>query len=78
MGNVPLLDGIFSLISIIYSVFLHCLSATSRIFNCMFFLKENSSSEDELVLKMKAKLQGGVPFVWEFHCSEGGKHMVRK
>ena len=43
-----------------------------------FFLKENSSSEDELVLKMKAKLQGGVPFVWEFHCSEGGKHMVRK
>ncbi|CAH3154868.1 unnamed protein product [Pocillopora meandrina] len=38
--------------------------------------QENSSSEDELVLKMKAKLQGGVPFVWEFHCSEGGKHMV--
>ena len=43
-----------------------------------FLLKENSLSEDELVLKMKAKLQGGVPFVWEFHCSEGGKHMVRK
>lgn len=25
---------------------------------------------------MKTKLQAGVPFVWEFHCSLGEKDMV--
>ena len=30
-----------------------------------------------MIVKMKTKLQAGVSFVWEFHCSVGQKDMVR-
>lgn len=44
--------------------------------NC--FIWQDSVYEDQLIFKMKTKLQAGVPFVWEFHCSVGEKYMVRK
>ncbi|XP_020632000.1 non-homologous end-joining factor 1-like [Orbicella faveolata] len=36
----------------------------------------NEEADDQLIVKMKTKLQAGVPFVWEFHCSVGQKDMV--
>jgi len=38
--------------------------------------EEDTTSDDKRVVKMKTKLQAGVPFVWEFHCSLGEKDMV--
>ncbi|CAH3121148.1 unnamed protein product [Porites lobata] len=37
---------------------------------------EDAACDDKLVIKMKTKLNAGVPFVWEFHCSVGEKTMV--
>ncbi|KAJ7371298.1 Non-ous end-joining factor 1 [Desmophyllum pertusum] len=41
-----------------------------------FTINEEAISDDKLIVKMKTKLQAGVPFVWEFHCSVGEKNMV--
>ncbi|XP_078377948.1 non-homologous end-joining factor 1-like [Oculina patagonica] len=41
-----------------------------------FTINEDAISDDQLIVKMKTKLQAGVPFVWEFHCTVGQKDMV--
>ncbi|XP_068740229.1 non-homologous end-joining factor 1-like [Montipora capricornis] len=39
-----------------------------------FTMTEDDDSK--CILKMKTKLQAGVPFLWEFHCSVGQQEMV--
>lgn len=47
-------------------------------YNRNFSIWQDAISDDQLIVKMKTKLQAGVPFVWEFHCSVGQNDMVIK
>lgn len=61
----------------------YCNSSLSRLnHTCIIelivvlFTQEEENADDKLVLHLKTRLQPGVPFVWDFHCSSTEEQMV--
>lgn len=42
----------------------------------VLFKQEEENGDGKLVLHLKTKLQPGVPFIWDFHCSKAEEQMV--